>query len=210
MTKSVVVRVVSQPSIEPVTLAHARRWVKAEEDETTHDVELALLIAAARRYAENLTGRAFIQRPLQLVLPDWQGGCIELPHPPLYRVTGITYVDTDGVTQTLAADQYVVHDYREPAVVVPAWEVTWPAIRAVMDAVRVDYIAGYAGPGSPNDPDSQRAGVPENLKLWMQARLATMFEIREQVIVGGAVAALARHHVDGLLDDLVLADRVVG
>lgn len=210
-------RVVSEPAFEPVTLAEARGWLNITAGDTTYDTELTLLIKAMRRYAENLTGRAFMHRSLQLLLPEWPAdyipgmyaSVIELPRPPLVSVQTIQYRDDDGVLQTLASDQYVTHPYREPAIVVPEWQVTWPSVRWLVDAVQVNYIAGYPVSGSPSDEAAQQAAVPESVKLWMHARMATLFEQREQIIIGTIVNDLPRAFVDGLLDELRLAEQAV-
>ena len=206
------VRTVSDPVYEPVSLAEAKDWCNVgSSDGTTFDAVLTLLIAAMRRYAENLTGRAFIQRSLQLILPYWPAdGVIELPYPPLAEVTSIQYIDTDGTVQTLAADQYVVHTWREPGMVVPEYLVSWPSLRGVPNAVQVNYMAGYAAVGSPQEEAENQAGQPQTVKLWMHARLATLFENREQIVVGSTVADLPRAYVDGILDELVVHDRVTG
>jgi uncharacterized phiE125 gp8 family phage protein len=209
------VRVITAPAYEPVSLAEAKEWCRIESDITDEDALLGALVKAMRRYAENLTHRAFMQRDLQLVLPCWPRVCIhdqeftaiELPWPPLVAVTEITYMDLDGNTQTLAADQYEVHAWREPALIVPEWEVSWPSTRAALDAVRVSYTAGYAPVGSPDDEAAQQAGVPENLKLWMKARLATLYANREQLAPGNQVA-IPRNFADGLLDELIVGTRI--
>lgn len=202
------VREVTAPSYEPVTLAQAKEWCRIDDDDTSQDTTvLPLLIGAMRRYAENLTGRAFIPRGLQLVLPCWPAQ-IELACPPLTEVTSITYLDTNGVQQTLAADQYTVHDWREPAVIVPAYLVTWPYLRDALDAVRVNFTAGYPAVGSPTDGVAYQAGLPATLKLWIHARIATLFENREQIVVANNLLEIPRGHADGLLDELVVGSRL--
>lgn len=198
------VRVTTEPAVEPVTLAEFKDWARIDEA-TADDAVCTLLIAAMRGYAENLTGRAFVQRSLQLVLEGWPcSGEIVLPCPPLVSVASVKYYDEDGVDQTLAADQYLVHDWREPALVVPAYGVTWPAVRSRLDTVRVNYVAGYPTPGSPTD---YRERIPAALKLWMSARAATFFEYREQ-IQNANLGEIPRAFVDGLLDELVLGERL--
>lgn len=213
------VREITAPSVEPITLAQAKEWCRIDSDDTSQDTTvLPMLIAAMRRYAEHLTGRAFIQRSLQLVMPGWPpltDPClppqIELPFPPLGEVTSITYLDINGVEQTLATDQYTVHDWREPALVVPAYLAVWPYTRFAMDAVRVNFTAGYAPVGSPQDSVAYQATVlPTNLLLWMHARIATLYEQREQLVIDARAAmdVLPRNFADGLLDDLVVGSRL--
>jgi uncharacterized phiE125 gp8 family phage protein len=199
------VRVVTAPAGEPVTLAEAKAWCRIDSDITVHDSTLNTLISAMRRHAELKTGRAYIQRTLELTMPGWPD-CLEiyLPQPPLVSVTSVKYYDEDGADQTLATDQYVVHDYVEPAVIVPAWEVVWPTVRGLRNAVRVRYVAGY-----PNGSPDLGQEVPATLRQWMQARIATLFDQREQIVFS-IVDQLPHDFADGLLDELVLADQLFG
>jgi 5-keto 4-deoxyuronate isomerase len=57
--------------------------------------------------------------------------------------------------------------------------------------VRIRYVSGYANPNS----------IPKKVRLWMQTRISTLYEHREQIVIGGVVN-IPRAFVDGLLDDL--------
>lgn len=202
------VRVITPPAYEPVSLAEARLWCLEDADRTSQDPVLRLLIQAAREYAENLTARAFIQRGLQLVLPCWTTILVDglyrtgivLPFPPFASVESIKYIDEDGVEQTLSTSLYDAHTWREPGVIVPHWNEVWPSHRGVPDAIRVNYTAGYAY-GSPSGEADQQSVLPASLKLWMQARIATLFENREQLITANQVK-IPEHFCDGILDSL--------
>lgn len=200
------------PAYEPVSLLEARRWARVEADDTNHDDVLRLLVRAMREDAENRTFRAYISRQYRLTLSDWPGDCeygvkIVLPFPPLISVTAFNYVDSDGVLQTLAADQYSVHDEFEPAFIIPAWQVVWPTIRRVPDALQIEFTAGYA-PGSPPDEAASQEVIPSTLKLWMQAKMLTLFDKRDQFILNGIVQPLPRDFTDGLLDPLIVGTRL--
>lgn len=202
----------TSPSYEPVSLAEARRWCRLEADDTINTPVLTMLVRAMREHAEHITGRAFIQRTYRSYLDCWPahrkyGLAIELPHAPLVTVDSFKYTDTDGNLQDMTAANYVVHTWSEPGIIVPAWNVTWPTVRQVPGAIQVAYTAGYPT-GSPPDEASQQGMQPDTLRLWMQARISTLFENREQLIVGSDVRALPRDFVDGLLDPLVLGQRL--
>jgi uncharacterized phiE125 gp8 family phage protein len=205
-------QVITQPAYEPISLAEAKGWLNIEADVTIHDAVLRLLIKAMREMAENLTFRAFISRQLRLTLADWPydreyGVRIELPSAPLLSVESLKYRDTDGVLTTLATDQYDVYEEYEPGLIVPAYLVAWPTIRRQPDAVQVSFTAGYA-PGSPSDEASNQEVMPGALRLWMQTRLATLFENRETIVIGGIMTELPRSNVDALLDPLVVGTRL--
>ena len=205
------IELVTNPAYEPVSLAEARRWLRLEADDTDNTPVLQILIKAMREYAENLTFRAFVSRQLRLYIEDWPadtkyGAKIVLPFPPLISVDSFKYRDTDGVLQTLATTEYAVHDWSEPAIIIPAWGETWPTIRRVPDAIQVTFTCGYA-PGSPSDEAANQEVQPAALRLWLQARLATLFENREQLIAGNQVE-IPRAFADGLLDGLVVGTRL--
>lgn len=204
--------VVSAPAFEPVLLADAKAWMGIDSDDSNHNSVVTLLIQAMREYAENYTHRVFTQRTLRYYGPCWPVSCeggheIELQFPPLVSVSWIKYRDTSGNLQTLASDQYDVHDWRTPAVIVPAWGVSWPAHRYALDAIQVQYVAGYPD-GSPGGSASDaQANIPAQLKLWMQARAATLFKQREQIVTGTIVNKIPRDFSDALLDPLIVGTR---
>lgn len=212
------VQVVQAPAFQPVALAEAREWCRVESDDTDHDAVLTLLVKAMTAYAENLTGRAFVRRQLKLYLPCWpmintahyHGNGIEVPYPPLIAVSSLKYRDEDGVLQDLDSELYDVHNWREPGLIVRAYDEIWPSHRAAPDAIQVTYFAGYAPSSSPDDEAALQENVPASVKAWIQARLLTLFDKRDQLVQGGNVAELPRAYVDGLLDDLVLGARLGG
>ena len=201
------VTTIVQPSCEPVSLEEARRWLRVDSDDTTQDAPITMLIGAMRRYAENYTGRSFIPRTLRFSAPFF-AEVLMLPKSPVISVNSVKYTDTDGAEQTLAADQYIVYANEIPALITPAYQVSYPSTRAVPDAVRVEYVAGYVPIGSPDDDAAKRLALPDDLKTWINMRIATLYENREQLIVGTIVAELPRAFTDGLLDPLVLGRRL--
>jgi len=205
-------QVVTAPAYEPVSLAEARKWLRLEDDDTASTAVLQLLLKAMREDAENLTHRAFVQRTLKLSLDNWPldhtyGLKIELPFPPVASVSSFKYYDTDGVLQTLSTSLYDVHTEQEPAIIVPAYQAVWPTIRLRPDAIQITFVAGYA-PGSPPDEQASQEVLPAQVRLWMQTKLATLYENREQIISGTIVSKLPRDFTDGLLDSLIVGTRL--
>lgn len=204
-----VVTVVSEPPYEPVSLAEAKAWLRATDEE---DAIVRSLIKTFRERAENYTHRDFIQRTRRLYLDGWPwhteyGVLITLPNPPCVSVESFKYIDTDGVLQTLATDQYAVHNERTPAIIIPEWQETWPTVRSVPDAIQITYVSGYA-PGSPQDEAGYQDALPEAVKTWMEVNLASLFDNRERLITGTIVSELPRPLCDGLLDHLIVGTRL--
>lgn len=205
--------ILSQPRAEPIRLADARRWLGMTDDnDTDQDAEIEVLIAAMRRHAENLTGRAFVDRELELNL-DCFPRVIELPIAPVVAIDYIRYKDADGELQTLYAEgspatgeDLVEFDLkRSPARIQPADGRSWPTIGGqYFNPVQIGFTAGYGTGGSPED----LSVIPQELALWMRARIATLFENRENLIVGTIVNELPRSNYDALLDGLILGRRI--
>lgn len=164
------------PTLEPVTLAEAKLHCKV--DLTTEDDYITGLIVAARRYCEHMTGRAFVTQTWYL-RGDYFPDKIVIPFPKLQSVSSISYIDTDGVTQTLAATEYTVDAYREPGTIVEAYDKSWPTTRDVDNCVTIEYVCGYG---------ATAASVPEGIRHAIKMLVAHWHSARQPVIVGTIVA----------------------
>ena len=186
--------VVTAPSFEPVTLAEAKLWCRVDDDDRSQDAVLQMLIIAMREYAEHLTGRAFASRTLELRLDAFPDAEIELPQAPLNSVTSIEYVNDDGLQNLNGSPTaFQVDTGSIPGRIAPLVGSSWPSSSGdALAAVRIRYVAGYPNPNA----------IPKLVRLWMQARISTLFENREQIITEGQVQKLPRDFVDGLLDGL--------
>lgn len=189
------IRVLTPPSIEPVTLSEARLWCRIDDDDTTQDAMLLILIGAMREYAEEITGRAIAARQLEVVLDRLPDGStpIELPSPPLQSVSYIRYLDTGGVEQEMSGSptQWIIDNASLPGRISPLFGANWPGTNDGIGNVRIGFTCGY-----PNV-----TAMPKKLRLWMQTRIATLNEHREQIDMSN-LAKLPYDFVDGLLDGL--------
>lgn len=173
------------PAVEPVSVAEFETHSRTDSGED--DSYLSALIAAARDLCERTTGRAFINQTWALKLDYFRdpwtlsSAAIHLPRPPLSSVTSITYVDTEGVTQTLDASYYDVDTASDPGRVLLGYNDTWPSTRTIPQAVTITYVAGY-GAASASVPDIYRQAIKLLAAHW--------YENREQVIVGGTPAEM--------------------
>lgn len=193
-------RALASPSVEPISRTEAKTHLR--ETGTEQDDLIDALIQAAREYAENLTGRAFVQRAFELTLPGFpEDGVIEIPKPPLRSISYVKYIDEGGTLQTLSSTLYQADTYREPGLVKPVYLESWPATRSDFNAVQVGFVAGYPTTGSPED---YVAAIPAVLKHWMKLKIAQLYEHREAVVTGTIVQEVPRSHVDGLLDSLMV------
>jgi hypothetical protein len=96
---------------------------------------------------------------------------IVVPLPPLQSVQSITYVDQDGVLQTLDPTAYLVDTQTEPGEIAPAYGTIWPVTRAQMNAVTVTFTAGYG----------TAPAVPEDIKVWIKQAVAYRYDNRSML-----------------------------
>lgn len=86
-------------------------------------------------------GRALGPQTLELSLPCWTYDFLPLPFPPLIEVTGLTYLDVDGVEQTLDTADW--SNDSESVWLSRNWR--FPALAKQPDPIRLRYRAGYNG-----------------------------------------------------------------
>ena len=133
------------PTAEPISLAQAKRQLRV--DGTDDDTFIAGLITAARSYVENYCSSQLVVATYQQKLDKFPcGDTISLNYPPLIDVTSITYVDSNGTTQTLATTVYSVLTTEKPGKIKLKYGQSWPSIRSQPDAVTITFRAGYARP----------------------------------------------------------------
>lgn len=173
---------------EPITLAQAKLWTRVDvpdEDE----LFTSLCIPAARQDAETRMGRTLITTTWKLVLDAFpRGGYIQLQYPNLQSMDSILYYDASGVQQTVDPAAYLLDTAGQPGGVAPAPGLSWPATQARINAVEIQYKAGWA----------DAAQVPAVIKQWIALRAATLYAHREMIIAGASVAEVP--FVNSLLD----------
>ncbi|MBR8344656.1 head-tail connector protein [Burkholderia ambifaria] len=187
------------PAIEPITLAAAKLHLRV--DISDDDSLITALIAAARQFAESLTGRSFVTQTWQLTL-DYFPICIALERGVVQRINSITYRDMSGTIQTVAfdapasgiqrsTDGNIVADLTAlPARIAPAFGRIWPIPMPEIGAVTVNYTAGYG----------DDAAVPEGIKRWMLLRIGSLYAFREEIVAERSIKVDPMPFFDLLLD----------
>lgn len=153
------------PTTEPVTIAGAKSHSVVEI--TDDDALVSGFITQAREHIENDTNRALITQTWDYYL-DGFSDVMRIPKAPLQSVSAITYVDSDGATQTLSASIYTVDAYSDPGRVVLAYSQSWPTTRDIPNAVKITFIAGYGAASS----------VPSPIKLAINLLFSDWYENR--------------------------------
>lgn len=155
----------SAPVALAVTMAEAKQALRVAEDDTSLDVQISIWVTGITAEAEHQTGRAFVNRSMRVTL-DRFPDAIQLSAP-TFSVEAVRFLDPDGVERTLDPADYYVDKVTVPGYIVPARGKAWPETDAHVNAVSVDYTAGY-GPTA--------ATVPDEARLYILARLSELFD----------------------------------
>lgn len=156
------------PATEPVTLAEVKEHLRI--DGTDSDATLSVYLKAAREWCETQTRRAFINQTWTLKIEEWpieEGEYeIELPLGPVASISSITYLDTAGARQTLAANQYELFGAGADGIpfVEEAENVVWPATYESDENIVVTFVAGY-GVTAATVPSPIRAAILMQVEL---------------------------------------------
>jgi len=183
-----------RPTVALVCMEEMRQHVRVDEDEEEL-AYLGSLVSVATDYIEDSRSEALLDQQWTMTLDHFPGvsAPIRLPRPPLRSVASITYVDTQGVTRTLAPSAYRVLNAALPGEIHPVYGTTWPSTLMDAASVTVTYRAGYGT--TPGD-------VPSSLRQACKILAATWFEHREGVVTGTTVA-----RVPGSVDALIALKR---
>ena len=168
------VRRTTEPASEPVTraeaLAHAHVDAGDEDDWFDNAIE-----AARRAVEDSFLGRTLIETSLTMTADEFPDE-FRPPGPPLIEVTSLSYIDTDGDSQTLTEDtDYTVDDSSEPGRVYPCYNEVWPTSRDQPNAVTLVYKAGYG---------DEAADVPAGIKTAIKMLVTHWYQNRAHVAVG--------------------------
>lgn len=154
------------PTVEPLTLAEARSFIK--QDSTDDDNVISLLIKAAREVCERVTGRALCTQTWRMVLDQFPAWEIWLPKPPLQSISSIIYLDSAGTSTTLSSALYRVDTTSEPGMVEPAYASVWPSTYGVSACVQITFVCGYG----------LTSAIPPNIKERLLAYVSHRYDRR--------------------------------
>lgn len=148
------------PATPVVTVQEVKPHCGIDPDITADDLLLGVYVRSATSQVERRTGRQLITATWQLTLPGVPTSrCVRLPRPPLVAVTGITYLDTAGVTQTLGTSNYRTYGAADIHNAGGVYIHTPPTDIHIdhPEALTITFICGY---GNGEDvPDMLRAAI---------------------------------------------------
>jgi len=174
---------VTPPAGEPVTIELARKQLRSIG--TDDDDLLALQIAAARVTVESAANRALVRQTWRVTYDRFESP-LRLPGGDVAAVHSVTYLDTDGVRQTLDPALYAADTDSVPGRVAHAPRKPWPCTQGVPGAVSVTYDVGAAPAmdGDPATPD-YGANVHPALRAAVLMLVADLYENSESTMTTG-------------------------
>lgn len=179
---------ITDPSIEPVTLAEAKTLLRINTAD--EDALLASLIATARITIEQSTGRALISREMEAVLDRWPNGRrVVLPSPPLQTVQSVMLMDATGTQEVWDPSFYSVETSGPAPYLALMPGAVWPPIGRDHGSIRIRFIAGYGDAAT---------DVPPPLAHAVLLLVAHWYENRVPVVINGAAS-----RIPGTVDALV-------
>lgn len=190
------------PTFLAVEVASLKLHGRIDADD--ENVLIADYIEAATNFVESQQNRCLRLSTWQAVYDSFPpDGVFYIDNPPLVALVtdddydGITYVDSDGDTQVLAAASYVVDAISQPGRVALAYGQVWPTIRSQIGSIVLTYTAGYATAAE------IRATTRQAIRVLAQH----LYEFREPIVTGTIVAAVPMSVMDMIHEDKLMAYR---
>lgn len=143
----------------PITLAEIKDHIR--ETRTIEDAPLMLYLRAVVDQLDGAAGslnRCLVTQTWEWKIDRFWPALISVKLPPLQSVGSITYIDTNGDTQTLATSVYNVlgtNNETRAGRIELAFGESWPSTRHQADAVTITFTAGYGDRNSM--PDATKA-----------------------------------------------------
>lgn len=167
----------TEPAVEPVTLAEAKKHLRVEHD--ADDALITASIVAAREWCETYLDATLIHTQWQMTL-DFFPVYIRLPKPPMATAAGftdvtLTYTTDSSTIVTLPTADYRIDRDSFPGELRPNYSESWPPYRADFNAITVTWYAGYGADGT---------SVPQRIRNGILMLLTNFYEQRNAVLVG--------------------------
>lgn len=192
------VKVISQPSVEPISLSDMKLHLKVDgeansPDSNPDDDLIERQIKAARVWCINYLGYAIVQQQFRLYLdefPDASVDTIDLPFSKLLSIESVTYIDTNSAQQTWSSSEYSADTASEQGRLMKDPDYAWPDTRVQRQAVQITYNAGYAP--SDSSPQDYRENIDESIIAAIKLIVGDLYDIRQDTITGTTVNKLKK------------------
>ena len=183
---------VTAPQMEPLTLKEAKLYLRV--DQSTEDNLISGMVVAARQWVETYTRRALVTQTWDFRYESFMDTRqpLILPKAPLQSVTSITYLDEDGVSQTLASSNYSVRTLSGATAgrgyIELNDDVSLPSLYTdALAPVTVRAVCGYGA----------AASVPDGVKMAIYLMLGDLYEQRQETMM--SVSSKTKTTIERLL-----------
>lgn len=158
------------PTVEPVSLAEAKKHLEIQELDQTHDSAISRMIQAAREQVEKELAVCLVNQTYTLSMrkfpsEDVDKGSIRIDKKPVSSITSITYYDSNNAQQTLGTGVYGLD--AERSVVYLKYDQEWPSITEQHDGIVITAVIGYG---------ATAATVPEHAKHQILIQIQEWFD----------------------------------
>lgn len=158
------------PTLQVISVSTFKQHARIDVDDD--DTLIAEYIDEATEFVEKQQNRCWRQATWQALYDCFPSdGVFYMPVPPLSSVTSITYLDTNGDSQTLSTDYYTVDTVSQPGRVSLKYGQLWPSSYDQLGAITITFVAGY----------SSAADVPARVKQAVRLIAANSYENREPI-----------------------------
>lgn len=197
-------KLITAPTVEPISLEDAKEHVRNESDFTLHDAQLLpRLITAAREYCEDVCSRRFVTQTWE-TYPSGFCGSLAIPFGSLQSVSVFEWTDTAGTAHTWSISgtnllegstvRAHIDTVGEPGRIVLAYNNSWPneTLRTV-NPIRIRFTCGYG---------DSAASVPNAIKQAMLLLIDHWYRNTSDVVSSDdrrAVSVKQARAVDDLL-----------
>ena len=189
-----ILKVVTPPTIFPVTIAEAKAQCRIDIDDE-NDLIYDFIGAATER-VQLAARRTLMTTVYDLFFDAWPRFPISLGLPPVVSVTGIYYTEEDVAEATWAATNYAVNTNSEPARIVYKRNASTPSVTLEpVNAVRIRHTAGYG---------STTSAVPDRYRQAIRMLIGHYYENREALLVA---QGLSMSELPLAVADLINIDR---
>lgn len=171
------------PTTEPVSVVEAKSFLRVLGNED--DLLIASIIKASREYAEQITGSQFMEATFELYTEKFEDD-FKLPKNPIKSIESIEYMDDNENYQVL--DNSTYYFYEEFGISKIKYK-TFPDVSTIehKKAIRITFKSGFES-------------VPESIKAWIKVKVSTLYENREQFVIGASITSFDDKFVDCLLN----------
>jgi uncharacterized phiE125 gp8 family phage protein len=162
---------------EPLTVAEVAKFLELPQRATPDEAEAAMLtglIIGAREHAEFAQGRDLVRKQFDAHFDYWPSYRIEL-RPQLASVDLVQYTDSQNAVTTLTeGTHYIVDKFKQPGVLVPPYNATWPTFAPrPSSAILIRFTCGYSSTAAFWSDSGARikVGMKQLISEWFSERL---------------------------------------